>query len=72
MGADYSPLDPVEGLERLVRSNGDSDSLAAIGGQFIGAFDGFKVFPEEWEAQLEPRYKEELQEVVDFLMRVNS
>jgi ADP-ribosylglycohydrolase len=72
MGADYSPLDPVEGLERLVRSNGDSDSLAAIGGQFIGAFDGFQVFPEEWEAMLEPRYKEELQEVVDFLIRVNS
>lgn len=72
MGADYSPLDPVEGLERLVRSNGDSDSLAAIGGQFIGAFDGFQVFPEEWESMLEPRYKEELQEVVDFLIRVNS
>lgn len=72
MGADYSPLDPVEGLERLVRSNGDSDSLAAIGGQFIGAFDGFQVFPEEWETQLETRYQEELQEVVDFLKRVNS
>lgn len=72
MGADYSPLDPVEGLERLVRSNGDSDSLAAIGGQFIGAFDGFQVFPEEWEYQLEPRYQEELEEVVEFLVRVNS
>lgn len=72
LGADYSPLDPVEGLERLVRSNGDSDSLAAIGGQFIGAFDGFKVFPEEWENQLEPRYREELQEVVDFLVRINN
>lgn len=72
MGADYSPLDPVEGLERLIRSNGDSDSLAAIGGQFIGAFDGFKVFPEEWEAQLEPRYQEELKEVVEFLIRINS
>lgn len=72
MGADYSPLDPVEGIERLVRSNGDSDSLAAIGGQFIGAFDGFKVFPEDWEGKLEPRYSEELREVVDFLVRVNS
>lgn len=72
MGADYSPLDPVEGVERLVRSNGDSDSLAAIGGQFIGAFDGFAVFPEEWENKLEPRYIEEIKEVVDFLVRVNS
>jgi ADP-ribosylglycohydrolase len=72
MGADYSPLDPVEGLERLVWSNGDSDSLAAIGGQFIGAFDGFQVFPEEWEKMLEPRYQEELEEVVEFFVRVNS
>jgi ADP-ribosylglycohydrolase len=72
MGADYCPLDPVEGLERLIRSNGDSDSLGAIGGQFIGAFDGFKVFPEEWEAQIEPRYQEELKVVSDFLIRVNS
>lgn len=72
MGADYSPIDPVEGLERLVRSNGDSDSLAAIGGQFIGAYAGFKVFPEEWEGYLEPRYQDELTEVVEFLTRVNS
>jgi ADP-ribosylglycohydrolase len=72
MGADYSSIDPVEGLERLVRSNGDSDSIAAIGGQFMGAFAGFKVFPEEWEGQLETRYREELKEVTDFLGRVNS
>lgn len=72
MGADFSPLDPVEGLERLVRSNGDSDSLAAIGGQFMGAFDGFHVFPEDWETKLESRYIEELNEVVEFLVRANS
>lgn len=72
MGADYSPLDPIEGLERLVRSNGDSDSLAAIGGQFIGAFDGFEVFPENWTKLLEPRYSKELKEVTEFLVKNNK
>ena len=71
LGADYAK-DPVEGLEHLANSEGDSDSLAAIGGQFIGAAAGFGGFPEEWEGNLEIRYQDELREVVAFLKRVNS
>ncbi|AOZ63632.1 ADP-ribosylglycohydrolase [Rhodococcus phage Weasels2] len=35
---------------------GDSDTIAAITGGFIGAFEG-DVWPEDWINRLEPRYK---------------
>lgn len=68
MAADYSPIDPLQGVERLVRSNGDSDSIAAIGGQFIGAFEGFSTFPADWETRLESRYQDELKGMLGFLI----
>ncbi|AWN04386.1 hypothetical protein PBI_GRAYSON_42 [Rhodococcus phage Grayson] len=47
------------GLDRLGKAAtcaGDSDTVAAITGGFIGAFYG-DVWPEDWIDRLEPRYK---------------
>jgi ADP-ribosylglycohydrolase len=42
------PKAPVDALNRAVVSRGDSDSIAAITGAFVGAHRGFGAFPEEW------------------------
>lgn len=70
VGADYNSA-PLENLERMVRTNGDSDSIAAIGGQYIGANTGLDIFPPHFEERLEDRYKEELEEVIDFLIQAH-
>lgn len=57
---------------RLTYSGGDSDSLAAIGGMFIGADQGFEAYPAEWQTRLETRYADELSDVTNFLQRINS
>jgi len=71
LAADYLSDNPVEAVRRLVYTSGDSDSIAAFGGMFIGTEKGFDVYPAEWEAHLENRYTEELTEVTEFLNRVN-
>jgi ADP-ribosylglycohydrolase len=69
--ADYLSATPVEAVRRLVYSSGDSDSIAAFGGMFIGVEKGFQIYPADWEQRLETRYTAELQEVTQFLNRVN-
>ena len=65
--------DAYGGIRRLVYSNGDSDSIAAIGGSFFGAYVGI----EELEAQarsngvrlrgsFEARYNAELEDASNF------
>jgi ADP-ribosylglycohydrolase len=71
IAADYLSTDPVKAVRRLVLTSGDSDSIAAIGGMFVGAEKSFTAFPAEWEDRFEQRYTDELQEVTQFLTRVN-
>jgi len=59
------------GLQRLVYSSGDSDSIAAIGGAMLGTHTG-NIFPPEWVNNLEPRYKTELADIIKFLEEVNG
>jgi ADP-ribosylglycohydrolase len=54
----------LEGLERLVCSSGDSDSIAAIGGAMLGYnLDEDEELP-HWENRLETRYQKELSVVI--------
>jgi ADP-ribosylglycohydrolase len=57
-------FEAVKGLERLTQTSGDSDSIAAIGGAFFGAAYGQAIWPQEWFGMLEPRYQQELTEVM--------
>lgn len=62
---------PVDGLERLVHSSGDSDSIAAIGGAFMGVKHGYQVWPSDWMNRLESNYKAALDIVVANLIALN-
>jgi ADP-ribosylglycohydrolase len=63
--------EPLKTLTDLAHSEGDSDSIAAIGGAFIGAYYGFNVFPAEWENLLEPDYLTQLNETVESLTKLH-
>ncbi|TPW73211.1 ADP-ribosylglycohydrolase family protein [Schumannella sp. 10F1B-5-1] len=43
---------PVDALERAVRGGRDTDTVAAIAGQLLGAAHGASAFPDEWRARL--------------------
>ncbi|ASZ74858.1 ADP ribosylglycohydrolase [Rhodococcus phage Trina] len=51
------PRKPISQLQWSVITGGDSDTIGAITGGFIGAFHG-DIWPEEWLTRLEPRYRE--------------
>lgn len=53
----------VLGLIALADSGGDSDSIAAIGGAFLGA-GGLNGWPQEWYGLLEADYTAEMRELV--------
>lgn len=66
--------DSYGGIKRLVYSDGDSDSIAAIGGAFLGALNGFiGLFSQansrgtDIQGSLEARYRAELSEALDYL-----
>lgn len=59
--------DTAKGIRRLVYTNGDSDSIAAIGGAIMGAIDGETVVPKRRLASFEPRYSEELSQLVEWI-----
>ncbi len=50
-----SPEDAVGVLNRAAVTRGDSDSIAAIAGSFVGAALGFDAFPAAWHEQIETR-----------------
>lgn len=50
------------GIRRLVYSSGDSDTIAAIGGAFLGAKHGYASFDSQWITKLEDDYARELDE----------
>jgi ADP-ribosylglycohydrolase len=45
--------DPVRALARGATTAGDSDSIAALAGAFLGAADGMAAWPREWAARIE-------------------
>lgn len=47
--------DPVDALNRAAVTRGDSDSIAAITGAFVGARHGFGAWPESWYERIEGR-----------------
>lgn len=56
--------DPVLGLQRLARTNGDSDSIGAIGGAYLGALNGYQGWPAAWRDILEAEYVPQLDAAV--------
>lgn len=53
---DMLPDSPVMALRRAATTDGDSDSIAAIAGAFIGALNP-GCWPPEWFDRIEPRYQ---------------
>lgn len=64
---DKYPDDSFTGLKYLVHTSGDSDSIAAIGGAFFGAKNGYHAFNPDWVKNLEPDYANELYETYTWL-----
>lgn len=62
----------VEGLRRLVWTQGDSDSIAAIGGAMLGTHLGPVSITAEWTEHLEPRYKKEIADTTARLVKLNG
>ena len=58
LAADALPDDPTQALRRAVMTGGDSDSIGAVAGSFIGAANGSdtKLWPSWWNGALEVRY----------------
>lgn len=52
------PDEPVRALGRAAATSGDSDSIAALTGAFVGACHGMAAFPTEWAGRIE--YRERL------------
>lgn len=74
--SDGDEEDVLAGIKRLVYSNGDSDSIAAIGGAFFGARgshanNGFAVHQHTLQnitESLEPRYRREITDAGNFIL----
>lgn len=45
--------DPVGALARAAGTSGDSDSIAALTGAFVGVAQGMAAWPENWEKRIE-------------------
>lgn len=70
--------DVYGGIRRLVYSNGDSDSIAAIGGSFLGAYTGGQELFDQAKlravrilGRFEPRYNMELSLAEAFFSELN-
>jgi hypothetical protein len=47
------PDDPVAALSRAATTSGDSDSIAALAGAFVGAAHGMGAWPSSWQTRIE-------------------
>ncbi len=54
---------PMKAPALAAITNGDSDSIGALAGAFVGASVG-NVWPPSWFADLEPRYRDELESII--------
>ncbi|MGQ4527034.1 ADP-ribosylglycohydrolase family protein [Dermabacteraceae bacterium P13138] len=66
------PENPQAVLRELVYTGGDSDSLAAIGGSFVGALNGYDAFGFPCDGDFEHRYNTELCEARDFNLETHG
>lgn len=69
----YSPSylnNSLSGVKRLVYTNGDSDSIAAIGGAMLGIYNGYNSFDYPIAENIEEYYKNELIDTINFLERI--
>jgi len=64
VATDIHANSPVDVIQRLAMTSGDSDSIAAIGGAMIGAVYTDDVWPENWYRKLELDYQQELDNAV--------
>jgi ADP-ribosylglycohydrolase len=55
------PDDPIAAIRRAAVTSGDSDSIAAITGAFVGAHLGLDAWPPEWINRIE--YRERLKRI---------
>lgn len=62
--------EPINGIKRLVTSNGDSDSIGAVGGAILGCLNGYKKLSPHI-GKFEPRYEKELAAVNKYLQTIN-
>lgn len=69
--ADLFHDDTRKGVEKLVYTKGDSDSIAAIGGAFLGALNGRESIPVE-TSDFETGYSTLLESIVSFLSDLNK
>jgi ADP-ribosylglycohydrolase len=65
----YRPDDVREGIHRLVVTNGDSDSLASIGGILFGALYGYDALDYDVEGNLESFYRPQVRDLLEELSR---
>lgn len=68
----YAQISPKVALAEAAYSGGDSDSIGAITGAFIGAACGIEAFPEGWKDLLEDRYKIDLEQTVTRLGQLSE
>ncbi|MGQ4535600.1 ADP-ribosylglycohydrolase family protein [Dermabacteraceae bacterium P13264] len=66
------PENPRAVFRELVYTGGDSDSLAAIGGSFVGAPNGYDAFGFSCDGEFECRYNTELREARDFILETHG
>ena len=64
ISATRSPLDV---LQQVVNSGGETKTLSPLAGTLLGAAHGDSIFPAEWLLHLEPRYQVDLLETIDLL-----
>lgn len=59
---------PFEGVKAMVYTDGDSDSIAAVGGSFLGVLNGYNSFRMDIAGQIEPLYTEGLEDTCNWLV----
>lgn len=64
--------DPYNGVKRLVYTNGDSDSIASIGGAFLGALNNYDSFEFDIVNNLETRYQKEIEECFSIIVETHN
>lgn len=64
---------PFLAIQKLVYTKGDSDSLATLAGSFLGALHGIgDSYIDEINNRLEPRYEQELSELIQEIGNINA
>ena len=61
-----------EAIENAVNDGGDADTIAAILGGLAGAYCGFEEIPPEWVKQLSPSVREQLDWVVERIVKESN